>query len=478
MIMDLITLSVRWMGRFPKKIGGTFVLCSVVPFLSMGLSLATPVSASASMVPLGDSALAEVSGTGLALGFEDLRIEMSPTGYIEATGATVAGGLPYRRADARWYGLSFTAASSAGGTGYHFDGRPCATNDISCPISAGGFLVPNDNPLIVRVWDYQGVSSSGRQYLLRDGTGGTDVPTVLELLMPDWHQPLKAAFWGEIAVGLVDGIAPEGGRTYPGSGGTPASSHFLQSQTILDEVSLAGTNVRLMQFDQQTNPGGNADTTFGLSANLRITGDMRFSVNQTEDSLNALGIVPGFTDREGLYFSGVDTHLPLGSLHYQALIADQVPGGGDFILELTQIPNIQAIYEDFYAFAPGDTQGYQRTNRPQRYEETHGHWRIGDMNPATNTCTGPGTCSGTSGIVFRSADTSSMFTVYADRPSEDVDAWEDNCTGADSCNPPPRVMNPRNADTYHQVNIGDVNVSGLLIQHLRITTCSTINGAC
>ncbi|WP_111656546.1 hypothetical protein [Isoalcanivorax indicus] len=431
----------------------------------------------ASMVPLEESELSEVSGTGLALGFEDLRVVMSPTGYIEATGANVAPNLPYKRADARWYGLSLTAASGSG-DGFHFDGTPCTVNDISCPVSSLGFLVPNDNPLILRVWDYQGTSSSGRQYLRRDGTG-TNVPTVLELLFPDWHQPLKAAFWGEIAVGLEQGIAAEGGQGYPGTGAA-ASGHFLQSLTVLDNVSLAGTNVRWMQFDQRTNPSDASDTTFGLTANLRITGDMRFSVNQDTSSENRLGIVPIFTHREGLYFTDVDTFLPLGSLHYQALIGDQVPGGGDFILELTGIPNVEAVWHDFYAHAPGVAThlGYERNNRPERYGETHGHWRIGDQDPATNTCTGPGNCPGQSGIVFRSASEASTFTVFSDRPSENIDAWEDNCTGADSCNPPPRVVNPHNSAAYHQVNIGDVNVEGILMQQLRITTCSTVNGAC
>ena len=175
-----------------------------------------------------------------------------------------------------------------------------------------------------------------------------------------------------------------------------------------------------------------------------------------------------------------DTFLPLGSLHYQALIGDQVPGGGDFILELTGIPNVEAVWQDFYAHAPGVAThlGYERNNRPERYGETHGHWRIGDQDPSTNTCISPGNCPGQSGIVFRSASESSTFAVFSDRPSEDVDAWESSCTGANSCNPPPRVVNPRNDPGFHQVNIGDINVNGLLIQQLRITTCSTVNGAC
>src|SRR5699024_11023725 len=88
------------------------------------------------------------------------------------------------------------------------------------------------------------------------------------------------------------------------------------------------------------------------------------------------------------------TYLPLGQLHYQSLIVGGVgpndPTGapeGNFFLEQTRIPNDPTVYEDFYALPEDSTDGFvtaaQRWNRSDRYYNTHGYARWGNMFPET-----------------------------------------------------------------------------------------------
>lgn len=498
----------------------SIIVLALLPWITTGM----PLSAHA-LEALSENQMARVSGTGLALGIENMRMIMDSSGYIEALGEDKDySGDPFQRADVRWYGVSFSAASSsATGTGSTYSGADCGGNNLQCPISTNGVLIPDDNPFVLRAWDYTGTSPQGHQYLTYDGST-SGVPTVFELLLPEWHENLKASFWGEIGIGLNDGIAAEGGADNPAaqSPSDPASGPFLQSRTILDNVSLAGTRVRWFRFSDPDDP------TFGLAARLNITGDMHFSVQQHSSSADQLGIVPDFAPDEGVYFKNVATYLPLGMLHYQAMIADQVSSGGDFVLEVGPIPgtpgdgtsSLSAVQKDFYALREDSSgnvneQGYAPVaEKPSRWHETHGHWRIGDLS-TTN-----GAHSTSDGIYFQGT---SDYTAYASRPRQNqlagdpdnvncgtfglqecpyLDQWskkpdrelyngnfieaetnESEVDDGDATQPePPRPYEGSGiavTDTQdHVTNIGDVNVKGLLLNELRVTTCSTVNGAC
>lgn len=450
-------------------------------WLSLAGAAATALTLSAAqsfaMEPMTERRMAAVSGSGLALGIEDLRMLTSSTGYIEALGEDKDySGDAYQRADVRWYGLSVSAASSnATGTGSTFSGSNCGGNNLQCPRSANGVLVPDDNPFVLRAWDYTGTSPEGRQYLTYDGST-SGAPTVFELLLPEWHEKLKVSFWGEIGVGLNNGIAAEGGADNPASANVsnPASGPFLHSRTILDNVSIAGSRVRWFRFSDPNDP------TFGLAAKLNITGNMHFSVQQQSSSADQLGVVPDFAAGEGLYFKNVDTYLPLGMLHYQAMTADQVSGGGDFVLEVGPIPgtpgdgtnSLTAVQKDFYALREDGSgnvneAGYAPiSEKPARWQETHGHWRIG--NPSTTNSDH----SSSDGLFFQgTAD----YTAYAGRPNQDL---SESAMDAD---PPVSTVDYSQTITAsddYTANLGDVNVEGLLLNQLRVTTCATVNGAC
>lgn len=428
---------------------------------------------------LSNEDMASVNGGGLALGIENLRMLTSSSGYIEALGEDKDySGDPFQRADVRWYGVSISAASgNATGTGETYSGSDCGGNNLQCPISANGVLIPDDNPFVLRAWDYTGTSTQGHRYLTYDGST-SGVPTVFELLFPEWHENLKVSFWGEIGVGLNNGIAPEGGSDNPAasSPGNPSSGPFLQSRTILDDVDLAGSRIRWFRFSDP------ADPTFGLATKLKITGDMHFSVQQGSASADQIGIVPDFASNEGLYFKNVDTYLPIGMLHYQAMTANQVPGGGDFILEVGPIPgtpgdgtnSLTAVQKDFYALREDSNgnvneDGYAPiSQKPSRWHETHGHWKIGTPGNQNNQDNATAYHSSADGVFFRGT---ANYTAHAERPSQNSDLDADSV---------PRVGYTETvgqADDY-TTNLGDVNVEGLLMHQLSVTTCATVNGAC
>ena len=89
----------------------------------------------AAMEPMEDSAMADVSGAGIALGFEDSRWLTKPTSYYEQMGSDPVGASTFQRADMRWYGLSITAIGEGAG------GRPVTR--ASTGISQATVLEPH-----------------------------------------------------------------------------------------------------------------------------------------------------------------------------------------------------------------------------------------------------------------------------------------------------------------------------------------------
>jgi hypothetical protein len=137
------------------------------------------------------------------------------------------------------------------------------------------------------------------------------------------------------------------------------------------------------------------DPTFGFTYQSALSGDFRFSVNQTDSSPDSLRSVPDFSDSQGLTFRNVDAFLPLGRLHSQAITLNSAGTDGNFIIELTAIPPVAAVYNDFYCNqgTSCDTQtestdffgnSVQAISTPN--PETHGYVRWGDFStPAPNS---------------------------------------------------------------------------------------------
>lgn len=504
--------------------------------LAAPLSLAAMAD---SMQSMADEELAGVTGEGLAFAAIDFRLQMASTSYIEQFGdkANGSAGGGFRRGDLRWYGLTLsygteqdttTAAGAVNTTNSgvfkHWDGADCAllagNESLSCPQATNGIalLAAYDNPYIFRAYDYTGQTVD----TATDGAVTAAVSrTVLELLSPSNSDIFRWAFWGEAESGKrTDGVADTTAEA--------ARRGWLQSQSIIvgkasspaQNTVIAGgctasgcgpsnarpgtiatprfgSVLRIYQVANNTaNTGSNVptpDPTMGLFYHHRMSGDFRFSVNQVGTGTGILGAPGQFTTTEGLYFKGVSVYLPLGQLHYQSIIFDSFGTGvtaGNFTIEVTRPPTNSTeadsdAYNDFYSLTAcsdarytGANCGYQRqafAARPARYWETHGYsiWgTLGTVNDDIGGTTADRRAAVDDGVFFRGiAD----FTTYADRPNSEGT----NDATLDQNEPVPR--DDGNYTTTGQTaqrvaNLGDSLIEGILIQHLKITSCGAGTG--
>lgn len=415
-----------------------------------------PLRTGGGLQPLEEEELSRVTGEGIAIGLEDIRLATGPSTRLEIIGEDVPGDA-FQRADARWYGFTLSGddpqSTWVGSCGAGIDG-------MGCPI--GGqieYLAPFDNPYLLRTFDYEGIS-----YL-----GPSTTQTVFELLGPTEHDPYRYSAWVEFVIG---------------------GTEYLQGQAMLSNARLFredggerhNSKIRMLSH---TDPD---DPTIAFIWHNHWQGDFRYSVNQAFSSQDAEGVPPLFTDVEGFYARGLDVYMPLGHMFYQSLVLDHVPDEngnqtGNFRLELTRPnPNADQVLEDFYSTA--DASGYQRTGRPDRYYETHGHFRIGDWTPSTtcerDTSGEASNCipamTGTmntpfstdSGLFFVARDQQSSgaeFFAYAEQPEVPTgDDLKDNYTADDG-------FNTISAEAWtNQVNLGDGRIEGMLIQHMELRT--------
>lgn len=383
-----------------------FVVC-----LSAGASApaysVSPVSSAGTMVPLEEAEMAGVTGAGLAFALDDFSMRFAPTSFIELTGtmpddlAALAG---WQRGDARYYGLSMTSGSPEGTTWY---GSACDTSGpagaLACPMGTGngmgitGFASAYD-PFLLRVFQYPGYTyitdSPAGDY--RDSNSSSPMPTVMELVGPSQTDDWRWAFWGELEVGR-NVNNPDVGACNNSTPGCVNGADFLQSQTIILGKPVAYDHrtdenrpaiLRLMRTEDQDNLA-----TFGITYNSALSGDFRFSVAQTGDSPNRdkLHRVPDFDSNEGMFFKNVDAFLPLGTLHYQAITFDaaRTPGEeGNFIIELSRIPDNPAVYNNFYCGATPDNPGCALNpdgSIANPNADTLGFVRWGDWSAALDT---------------------------------------------------------------------------------------------
>lgn len=435
------------------------------------------------MTELANHELGHVTGEGLMLPLQDIRVTTHPNSFLELTGAAVTG-TTLKRGDVRYYGLSLSrgathndathADATYNGNTYNWTGGSCTggTYGLGCPLSSDGIvnLSTFDNPFLQRTYNYPLLGPAG--------TVLTD-QTVLEFLWPSNSDPYRFAFWGEI----------EAGR----SGVTPGD--ILKSQSII--VGRAASRLKppsIYGTDWFANPyqgitmrlfQNRADGSLGMTNAIRIAGNYRFSVNQTALSNTAPHEVPTFTDMEGLYFRNVNSYLPLGQLHYQSLIMDDTQPGssgsstsnGNFVVELTRVPDIAALYNDYYSFNPRCATlfpipcGYDRGNAngtepyPDRYYETHGYVEWGSkfpVNPENNGYGGSGEHSvryaGTGGST-RDQVLAEGGIAFASRAAGQTWVVHDNQNNTGSTQ--------RNVEA---VSLGSARVEGMLINHLRVVT--------
>lgn len=298
--------------------------------------------------------MSAVSGAGIAIALDNFRFAMAPTSYIELTGdnSTIPAG--WSRGDARYYGLSMTGLGP--GTDWFGSGTGggCNANavvaDLGCPVGINNAddFAPVYNPFMLRVFQYTGVDRDGNSLT------GANRPTILEFIAPSKSDAWRWAFWGELEVGR------DGNHTF---GAGHADATFLQSQSII--VGRPSTKDGRPAVFQLMRTRDSSDETLGIIYHSRLSGDFRFSVNQTAQSPDGLHQVPDFGDTEGMYFRNVDAYLPLGQLHYQSIVLSGNGTDGNFTIELPRIPDVPAVYQEFYS--DPDAKGYVHWGEPGVY---------------------------------------------------------------------------------------------------------------
>ncbi|WP_348679712.1 hypothetical protein [Alcanivorax profundi] len=419
--------------------------------LLLAATLTLGAAQAQALTELSDDSLSEVQGMGLAFALDNFSIRFAPTSFIELTG-TEAQGAGWERGDARYYGLSLTNGEAVAGTDWY--GNGCSTTGIAgalgCPLGnanpsnsaltanafgVGALASPYD-PYVLRVFQYNGHDYQG------NFLSGASRPTVMELIGPSNTETWRWGFWGELEVDRQVGQpSADIGAANCLDGAASGCARFLQSQTIIrgkpTTVDGKPAILRLMQT------ADSADPTLGITYQSALSGDFRFSVRQKNNSPDALHIVPDFDDNEGMYFKNVDAFLPLGTLHYQAITLNAVRDGsneatGDFVIELTRIPNDRDIYNHFYCGqtgvqAPGSCALDADGKIASPNEDTRGYVRWGDFD-GVNIATGAGLPSATAtdnGIFF---------------------------------------VNPSETPANQVTNIGISRIEGMRIHHLKITT--------
>lgn len=358
---------------------------------------------------LMDGSLAEVTGEGIVFGLKDFSFRMAPTSYIELTGtapnaaATAAG---WRRGDARYYGLSLTGFDvSAGGAGMDWYGSTSSAGCIQGADGMGCSMGTADikdfasayNPFILRVFQRPGYNHQGT--LLT----GVTAPTVLEFEGPTKSDKWRWSFWGELEVGRGTAYAASntaGNCLAAGNGNTVFCG--LQSQVMVAGKPITKNGTPSLLRMMRTKDASASAETFGFTYQSALSGDFRMSVAQVGSAnTGALHQVPDFNDKEGLFFKNVDAFFPLGRLNYQAItLSSTVSKDGNFVVDLTQIPNTPNLYNDFYCGNTGsncalDANGFISAPNPA----THGYVRWGDLSAGNIDMTQAGT-STTQGIYF------------------------------------------------------------------------------
>lgn len=400
-----------------------------------GALLVLPVAASA-LTALDDESLADVNGAGIAVALDDFRFAAAPTSFIEMTGTApgaAAAAAGWQRGDARYYGLSISGA----GAGEDWFGNGCddSSNPLACPLGQSGVanFATVYNPYVLRVFGYDGFDYQGN--FLSDAGG--DQPTILELIGPTVTDTWRWSFWGELEIDR-GGSSPSHLQSQTIIYGKPVASGDQWNGLDAAGVDLGYTSgtakpaiLRLMQT------ANSADPTLGITYQSALSGDFRFSVRQTSASPDVLHSVPDFQDQEGVYFKNVDAFLPLGTLNYQAITLDDTPANdGNFIIELTAIPNDANIYSHFYC---GSLAGSCALDANDAIDlpnpETHGYVRWGDFSGIDIAAgTGlPTATDTTNGIYFVGGESGGV---------------------------------PQNTVT----NLGVSRIEGMLIQHMKITT--------
>lgn len=465
----------------------------------LSVLLLFPLTALSAMERLDDASMADVSGAGLAMAFDDILWMIKPTSYFHNVGSD-PNHPEWKRGDLRWYGVNISGAE--GTTGTHWDeasyggfGTPCDGGALSCP--RGGPIdnfAAYDNPYVLRAFSPVGIDWDGTEL----NAGGNADKTIYEYLAPTSQPNYTYSWWGEI----------ESDRTGPVDNLASGQGELLKTQNII-RGNAAGSIFRLFQF---TEPG---NQTFAIFYHSYLRGSYRLSASQVsgKDS-DVAGVPVMFDGDEGMHFKGVEAFIPLGQNFYQAMVIDAYDNLGNIQLEIPRIANEADVYDNFYALRDTDIQGYETarlalqgsyagndgsTTEVKNYKTSHGYSYWGDWYPDCNLKGSvDGNCAAPTGT--RNSYNSNNDGIYYNKCSQ---------PGCENIRASARTVvdvridqinssNPEAGYTYSYydsglshvsgsgqnahissptINVGDARAMGMTINYLSFTSCLE-GGAC
>jgi hypothetical protein len=371
-----------------------------------GLVLQAPAQA---IEALDDAGMAAVNGQGIAILPENFKIVFNDLAYTQALSTGTPSG---NVGDMYWYGMAL------GGDNGNVSGNSFQNARKVGSIASWGTAA---NPWLLKVESPAGYLYNGTYANYPVMNYYAPLPTSINASgIQDGG--LKYSFWGDIII--RDKNNPVNCTTSAAGASSCNAIAKLQSQSIWSGFSLNGSRFSIFQ--------NTYDKSFGFSWINRINstslGLLRFTVAETVTPAGASTMgrsteVPVFSSLEGMYMKDLDINMIVGVQHYQPVFLDNAANVDDpatswnetknFSIEVARIPNVPNVYNAFY--------------------EDYSSIALGQVGAKTCQNTTPD-CSGATHSQIRIND------IYFN----DVSGTK--------------------------VDLGSVNINGLMIQHMKITT--------
>ncbi len=368
--------------------------------------------------PLDDEAMSNNIGGSTAWILEAFKIQTTPSGgsleiTITGTGTTQSGTIPvFIQAQ----NLNFGAVTGLTGYAAVTQTTPTYNAIANWGTATDPFLLKAYTPTGTQSLSYTGVNVANPTLLLRlpsaDTAGGGNLKMGAEMLIS----------------GNLNGTSQTiGGRLY-----TP-----LRLTQRMNDFSLNGTQLSVFQT---TIPGAQQheidnNGTIGITGIIRLnSANPATAADRTTGGVLRLSVGGG---NEGVYIQNLDVNLPIGQLHYQPLTVRK-GAGSNLVFELMRIPNNPAVYRRFYGSGADNVIG-------------------GTITPNPNNTTFVAPVAGTEKY---NALCTSTFCGTPNLPATHGSVSVGNIT----------FRSAGATSTTGNVDVGSVNVSGLLINHLKLTT--------
>jgi hypothetical protein len=294
---------------------------------------------------------------------------------------------------------------------------------------------------------------------------------------------LRLGFWANILQYSGVNATPNYNTNATDTSGTTTAAPALQLQAIIDGFGINGSQINIFPTPALTgtNTATNcASNTNSLACTLGITGVLRFNsqafgVLRLSVAESKIGV---FDPYEGVYIPNLDINLPIGKLNYQPLVlsaSNNSATSANITLELGQIPNNSAAYNQFYI-------NYGTANSSDGGDSSSG-------GLAPTNAAGGGICSSLFCPSSATHGTITIGNVYVNNTGAPVTglggstiypgyADAQYIANANNAGNPTTLANANNVNgitfkapgaTGATVNLGTAAISGLAINHLKMT---------